>query len=111
MIEGHINLQFIIHRRNRIHLSLTIISSLFPYLSPNVRVMVSDNSIDTAQVKTLCEFCEKLGDANIIYRRPDQPLNLGEHWEWALQQALMDAEVTHVLFLTDRMVFKKNELM
>ena len=111
MIEGHVNLRIIIPTRNRVQLAINAINSVMPDLSPNVRVMVSDNSIDTAQVKTLCEFCEKLGDANIIYRRPDQPLNLGEHWEWALQQALMDAEVTHVLFLTDRMVFKKNELM
>jgi len=90
---------------------MNAIKSVLADLSPNIRIIVSDNSTETAQVKMLCEFCEKLDNTDIIYRRPDRPLSLGEHWEWALQQALIDTEVTHVLFLTDRMIFRKGELM
>jgi hypothetical protein len=35
---------------------------------------------------------------------------MSDHWEWALRRALADTSVTHVAFLTDRMLFQPGGL-
>src|SRR6185437_9553108 len=50
-------------------------------------------------------YCDSVDDARVHYRRPSEPLAMGRHWEWIVQQALTDLSITHICFLTDRMVF------
>jgi hypothetical protein len=76
----------------------------------DIRVLVSDNSTESDQKEILQNFCNQISDDRLKYIQPPQTMPMGAHWEWALKQALAEAEISHVLYLTDRMVMKRGEL-
>jgi glycosyltransferase involved in cell wall biosynthesis len=100
----------VIPTRNRSDLAPTAIRSVLDQHEPRVRVMVSDNSTRDSEIESLSKFCRKLNDDRLKYVRPPAPMAMPQHWEWAMQQALDDASVTHVVYLTDRMLFKRGAL-
>jgi len=100
----------VIPTRNRSDLARNAIRSVLDQGETNVSVMVSDNSTSDNESERLCTHCRQLNDERVRYVRPPQPLPMPEHWEWAMKEALTDPAVTHVSYLTDRMVFKRGEL-
>jgi hypothetical protein len=96
---------FVIPTRNRAELARNALASVRAASDPGLRIWVSDNSTETGDAEALKQACESTGDARLRYLRPPRPLPMGQHWEWILRQALADGAITHVCFLTDRMIF------
>jgi len=100
----------VIPTRNRATLAKNAIQSALADEQLDVRVIVSDNSTDELDLADLSAYCEMLDVPKLSYIRPPAPIGLAEHWEWAMQQALKNTKSSHILFLTDRMIFKDTEL-
>ena len=76
----------------------------------DARVIVSDNSTLSEDRDSLAKYCEGLNDSRLTYLRPPEPMQMSRHWDWALQQALQEKEVSHFSYLTDRMMFRPDSL-
>ena len=100
----------IIPTRNRANLAQNAVRSVLQNRHSNFTLVVSDNSSDEHEARLLSEFCNQTKDPELKYIRPDTSLQMSEHWDWAMRTALTISEPTHVIFLTDRMVFKRNAL-
>lgn len=103
-------LSVIIPTRNRADLTPKAIQSVLTQADSNVRLIVSDNSTSAQDIASLAKYCEGLKDSRLTYLRPPEPMPMSRHWEWALQQALLETEITHFSYLTDRMMFRPNSL-
>jgi Glycosyl transferase family 2 len=99
----------VIPTRNRADLAMNAIRSVLQQPGCKVQVIVSDNSTSAEEIAKLSDFCRQADDARLRYVKPEQPLPISEHWEWALGQALSE-ESDHFSFLTDRMVFRPQSL-
>ena len=110
MISSNIITAVIIPTRNRADLAINASRSVLSYSGADLRLIVSDNSTNEADISTLSDFCRQQSDPRVSYLRPPQPLAMTEHWEWALQQALRLSDVSHFIYLTDRSMFKPNEV-
>jgi hypothetical protein len=99
----------LIPSRNRADLARNAISSVTSQ-DEAIEIVVSDNSNEIQQVDDLKQFCNELNDSRLHYIQPEQPLGMSDHWEWAMQKALELPDVSHVLLLTDRMIFKPHSL-
>ncbi len=100
----------VIPTRNRADLAIAAIRSVLSQPSCDVSILVSDNSTTAEDSHKLSQFCEQVKDNRLRYIRPPDSLSMSDHWDWAIQQALHLYNVSHVLYLTDRMIFKPNEL-
>src|SRR3954468_2192551 len=94
----------VVPTRNRSALARNAIGSIMA--GADVGILVSDNSTDEAEIAALQQFCIA---KRVSYIRPQSPLAMPAHWDWALGQAL-EQPATHVSFLTDRMIFKPGEM-
>ncbi len=103
-------LLIVIPTRNRSDLAYNAIRSLLNQTDCNARFLVSDNSTRAEELDRLAKLCRELSGERLRYIRPPEPLAMSTHWSWALDQALADSRVSHVAFLTDRMLFKKHAL-
>jgi hypothetical protein len=104
-----IRLLVVVPTRNRARLARAAVTSALGQLADG-HILVSDNSTDPAEVEELASFSTGLDPATLTYVRPPRPLSMTGHWQWALQRGLQLPGLTHVLYLTDRMVFKKGAL-
>jgi hypothetical protein len=95
-------LAVVVPTRNRADLALRAARSVLAQ-DPAQAVLVSDNSTDEREREALQTGCQGLGEA-VSHVRPPEPLPMAAHWEWARRQAFEDGNVTHVTYLTDRMV-------
>ncbi len=95
----------VVPTRNRAELALAAIASALDCTAAGLRIWVSDNSTDDAEIERLRGACAALGEPRLEYLRPPEPLSMPRHWEWIVQRALAQDSVTHLAFLTDRMVF------
>jgi hypothetical protein len=93
----------VIPTRNRSGLAVRAIGSLLTRDQHDIAVVVSENSGPGADREMVARFCES-HDVPII--APENSLRMVDHWEWALNQAIMRFGPTHVTFLTDRMVYR-----
>jgi Glycosyl transferase family 2 len=100
----------VIPTRNRAELAINAIHSVLNQTRGEFSLLVSDNSTAPEEVGRLSEFCRQLSDERLRYIRPPEPLAMPEHWEWAMREGLSDDSVSHVAYLTDRMVFKSGTL-
>ena len=101
----------VVPTRNRVDLARAAVPSLLRQEGAgDLRVVVSDNSTDPAQVEALRTWIDGLGDERVRYVRPPEPLPMTAHWEWAVGQALADDDVERVGILTDRMIFRSGML-
>jgi hypothetical protein len=100
----------IIPTRDRADLAINAIKSVLEQPECDVRLMVSDNSIEASQVEQLRSYCDRLGDERIRYVRPPGPLAMPAHWDWAIGEALASYEANHFFFVSDRMMFKAGAL-
>jgi hypothetical protein len=100
----------VVPTRNRASLARAAISSVLGQVADG-HILVSDNSTEPAEVEALRRFCASLDPATVTYVRPPQPLAMTAHWQWALRRGLQRPGLTHVVYLTDRMVFKAGALL
>jgi hypothetical protein len=103
-----VRLQIVIPTRNRAAIAETAVACILDQDATNVSVLVSDNSTDAAEREQLERATAGLD--GVTYVTPAEPLPMTSHWEWAMQQALADPEVTHVAYLPDRRVFRRGGL-
>ncbi len=99
----------VVPTRNRASLARAAITSVLGQVAAG-HILVSDNSTEPAELEELARFCAGLDPATVTYVRPSQPLAMTAHWQWALARGLQLPGLTHVLYLTDRMVFKQGAL-
>src|SRR5437764_5212150 len=97
-------LTFVLPTRNRPQLAVAAVRALVAQdASDALCIVVSDNSSSDAAARELREACEALG---AIYLRPPKELPMGEHWEWALEQAMTLTDGTHFGIHYDRKIAK-----
>lgn len=108
--SGYGQLVVVIPTRNRSDLAYNAIRSVLNQTDCDFRLLVSDNSTRAEELDQLARLCGEIADERLRYIRPPEPLVMSHHWSWALEQALADSRVSHVAFLTDRMLFKKHAL-
>jgi glycosyl transferase family 2 len=99
----------VVPTRNRASLARAAITSVLGQVADG-HILVSDNSTEPAELEELRRFTAGLDPATVTYARPPQPMPMTAHWQWALQRGLELPGLTHVLYLTDRMVFKEGAL-
>jgi hypothetical protein len=96
-------LSIVIPTRNRPDLAIAAVESVIRSGRSDVQVVVSDNSTVIEAVTLLRDYCSTVsGPSQIAYVRPQRPLPMSEHWDWAMHEALGRGAGTHVMFLTDR---------
>lgn len=95
----------VVPTRNRADFASAAARSVLSAGVENVSVVVSDNSTEPSQVAELSGFCERLNDPRLSYIRPPESMSMTDHWNWAMTEVLTRGGMTHVTFLSDRMVF------
>lgn len=101
----------VIPTRNRSDLAIRSISSVLDESGDMpLRLIVSDNSTEPAHSRALADYVASRQDKRTSLIRPSRSLAMTQHWEWAVSHALEDMEASHVLFLTDRMAFRRKAL-
>jgi hypothetical protein len=70
----------------------------------SLQVVLSDNSDEPAEQQRLEAWARARAGAG--YLRPPAPANMGDHWDWAIGEVLARFQPTHLVILTDRMVFR-----
>ena len=100
----------VIPTRNRASLASNAIRSILDQNHDEIKILVSDNSTNSAEVEQLSRFCQQLNNAGLRYLRAPKPLSMTQHWNWAMEQALQLYDASHVTYLTDRMVFRPGEV-
>ena len=75
-----------------------------------LRVLISNNSTDQKESEQLVEFVTGCVDARLSLVRPSDPLPMTRHWDWALNTLLADPDLSHIVVLTDRMMYKHGTL-
>lgn len=92
----------VVPTRNRADLAMRAARSV-----AGARLLISDNSTDEGERARLAAWCAERG---IEVVRPPRPLAMGDHWEWACEQASARAPDEHLTLMTDRMVWKRGAL-
>jgi hypothetical protein len=110
MIDNYSGTVVVIPTRNRAGIAMNAIRSVLDHRVDGLRVMVSDNSTSESEREQLAAFCTQLNDRRLLYVRPPQSLAMTAHWQWALEMALTSYDSAHVVYLTDRMMFKTGGL-
>ena len=100
----------VVPTRNRGALAINAIRSVLEQNAANVSILVSDNSTWNADRESLAAFCAPLEGRRVRLVRPPAPLSMAAHWEWAVQDALRTHAASHLVYLTDRMMFRAGAL-
>jgi hypothetical protein len=107
---GAAKLVVLIPTRNRADLAAAAIESALASPAGRLRVLVSDNSTSDEQRAELAAACDRRRDPRLARMSPPAPLPMAEHWEWALARTLEAQDWTHLVVLTDRMIFRPGAL-
>ncbi len=99
-------LAMVIPTRNRADMAITAVRHLLQQPGCELRVFVSDNSSSEEDVRKLADFCRELDHPLVTYMRPPEILGQGQHWDWAVREALRRSDATHATVHYDRKVFK-----
>src|SRR5947209_6881176 len=94
-------LAFVVPTRNRPQLAMAAVGALLAQWSDAVGIVVSDNSDHPDNV--LRAFC---GAHEVAYVHPPEVLPMATHWNWAIEQAMSHADVSHVAVHYDRKMIK-----
>lgn len=103
-------LTIVIPTRNRAKLAINSIQSILEQSVENIQIIVSDNSTIEFEAIELSGYCEPLTERGVHYITPPAPMPMTQHWNWAMDQFLELSESSHVAYLTDRMLFKPENL-
>lgn len=106
MATGFIHLVVVIPTRNRCDIAMRAAQSVLAADARHrVSVLLSDNSTEDAHRQSLLAFAAARSDVRLRVVSPPSPLPMADHWEWALDQALL-TDASHICVLTDRMTFR-----
>ena len=109
IINRYKGLLVVIPTRNRADLAFNAIMSILTQDNcEDVYVLVSDNSTEDKEINVLRNFCNRLNHANLRYIKTPDSMPMNIHWEWIIQKTLLEYDINHITYLTDRMIFKKN---
>src|ERR1044072_4237520 len=108
--QSTVNVVVVIPTRNRPDLAITAIESVLTESAGNLSLLVSDNATSEAAHQKLAAYCNGVSDPRLILVSPPEHLSMAAHWEWAMNQALRNTAATHLIYLTDRSLFKPGEL-
>lgn len=100
----------VIPTRNRSRLAIRAIESVLPQLPTGGKVIVSDNSTLFEHTDRLKKYLETLMDNRVEYLNSYSDLDMTSHWQWIIDQVMRRSDITHITFLTDRMIFKRDTL-
>lgn len=92
----------VIPTRNRPYFLKNSIRSVLDQDFKDYELIVSDNSSPNLS-NEVKEVVISFDDKRIKYIRPESELDMGKHWNWAVQQATGE----YIGILTDRMLFKR----
>src|SRR6266536_1858589 len=106
----HVGTVVVVPTRNRTDPAIMAVRSVLDQAPEGVTVMVSDNSTSQGEADRLARFCAEADQGALKYVRPPDALPMPAHWQWALESALALTDASHVVYLTDRMLFKLDEL-
>ncbi|HUR83168.1 MAG TPA: hypothetical protein VM733_20595 [Thermoanaerobaculia bacterium] len=102
---------FILVTRNRVDLAIATLRSLLTQDGDTpFDVVLSDNSESPEDTRKLEEHCRALADPRVIYIRPQKPMPMCPHWEWAIEQAMQLSDATHFGVQYDRKLWRPGEL-
>ncbi|MEA2329711.1 MAG: hypothetical protein QOE68_4670 [Thermoanaerobaculia bacterium] len=93
----------VIPTRNRAPLAVNAVRSLLDQ-DCDIEIYVSDNS--PSPDAALRDFC--LTDTRVHYLKPPHDLALGDHWDWAIRQAMESSRATHFTIHHDRKWSKRD---
>ncbi|MDQ3283962.1 MAG: glycosyltransferase family 2 protein [Acidobacteriota bacterium] len=95
----------VVPTRNRADLAIAAIHSLLAIRQSRLRhVIVSNNSSEPHHVQKLEQFCRRSNDARLLHVRPPRALGMAEHWDWAIEEALVRSDATHIALHYDRRI-------
>jgi hypothetical protein len=100
----------VVPTRNRPEMAAAAVRSVLGQGAPEVGVLVSDNSTWEDARREVSAFCAGYPDAEVRLVRPEEPLPMAAHWDFAIHRALETEGATHFAILTDRMMFKQGGL-
>lgn len=103
-------LLIVIPTRNRAALAANALRSVLECKSEDIEVLLSDNSTAKSEAEQLATVVGEFHDARVTLCAPPTNMTMTHHWNWVLEAASDRDDLTHVLVLTDRMVFKRNGL-
>jgi hypothetical protein len=106
VIHKNPRLLIIVPTRNRADIAINAMRSLLACAEQSLSIWLSDNSTISTHSEQLDRFVGSCADERLIIRRPPRPMTMTHHWDWALRTALDESSATHVVILTDRMMFK-----
>jgi hypothetical protein len=90
----------VIPTRNRASYAIGAVRSLLDQ-KISLDIFVSDNSTNPDQLRDFCR-----GEPRVRYLRPSAELSMGEHWDWALRQAMALSPASHFAIHYDRKLSK-----
>jgi len=99
-------LVIIVPTRDRADIAVNAVWSLLASSDSSFEIFLSDNSTLSSHSSQLEHFVKSCDDPRLTLRRPPYAMSMTHHWDWALKEALENPEITHAVFLTDRMMFK-----
>jgi hypothetical protein len=105
---NQVSLAVVIPTRNRTSLAIQACESLLTQTGCSYEVFVSDNCTDPQESGELKAYCARAGRAT--YLRPDEPVAMGRHWDWAVRTAMHRSTATHFTVHYDRRVTKPDHL-
>lgn len=107
---GDVSLAVVIPTCNRAALAIAACRSLLEQTGLHHEVFVSDNSTSAEEAQTLARFCRERNDPRLTYLRPQAPLTMPSHWDWALGQVMNRSTASHLAVHYDRKITKPGHL-
>ncbi len=109
MTAPKVSLAIIVPTANRAGLAIKACESILGQPDWAQHILVSNNSTDPAEVEHLADYCDGVAP-RVTHLRPQEPLRMATHWDWALRQAMERTDATHFCIHYDRKITKPNEL-
>ena len=109
MNERELLLAVVIPTRNRASLAITACESLVNQNGCRYQVFLSDNCTSLDDSARLAEYCASTS-GRVTYLKPESPLPMATHWDWALRTAMATSDATHFNVHYDRRITKPGHL-
>ena len=105
-----VSLAVVIPTRNRASLAIAACDSLLQQMGCRYQVFVSDNSTKVEERQRLSDYCAAANSPRLTYLKPNEPLAMSAHWDWALRTAMDRSDATHLTVHYDRRITKPGKL-
>ena len=105
MSERELLLAVVIPTRNRAALAITACESLVNQNGCRYRVFLSDDPGSEDDSARLAEYCARAA-GRVTYLKPEAPLPMATHWDWALRTVMATSDATHFDVRPDRRIVR-----